>query len=307
MSEEHPADCPLITFKEQLVEGFFSSSQEAVVTSRRILYTPSVFARSNLLYLQEIGELKAQQPHVSRRSNLGSFLFFTVVSGCGSLNFEGQKYRLNTGDCVFIDCGQQYSHTTDAENLWTLKWVHFYGQNMSGIYQKYRERGGKPVFHPEKMAPFTDVWVSLMDRAGSSDYIRDMRINEGLNTLLTLLMEQSWCPEENRETPRKRNVIFSVKEYLEQHPEEKITLDSLASGFYINKFYLAKAFKQYYGMTVNAYLLQIRITRAKQMLRFSDKSMKEIGLECGLGDEHYFSARFKEVEGVPPSIYRAQW
>ena len=128
-----------------------------------------------------------------------------------------------------------------------------------------------------------------------------------MNALLTLLMEQSWCPEENQESPRKKNVIFSVKEYLDQHLAEKITLDSLASGFYINKFYLAKAFKQYYGMTISAYLLQIRITRAKQMLRFSEKSMKEIGLECGLGEPHYFSARFREVEGVPPSQYRAQW
>ena len=296
-----------IRCKEQLVEEFFSASQEAVVTSRRILYTPSVFARSNLLYLQEIGELKAHQPHVSRRSNLDSFLFFIVVSGCGKVNAGGQRYDLNAGDCVFIDCQQPYSHITDAEHLWTLKWVHFYGQNMSGIYRKYRERGGKPVFHPEHIAPFAEVWTELMNRAGSSDYIRDMRINEGLNVLLTLLMEQSWYPEENQETPRKKNVIFSVKEYLDQHLQEKITLDSLASGFYINKFYLAKAFKQYYGMTINAYLLQIRITRAKQMLRFSEKSMKEIGLECGLGEPHYFSARFREVEGVPPSQYRAQW
>ena len=40
-----------------------------IVNSRRILYTPSAFARSNLLHLQEIGSLTAQRPHVSRREN----------------------------------------------------------------------------------------------------------------------------------------------------------------------------------------------------------------------------------------------
>ena len=49
-----------------------------IVNSRRILYTPSAFARSNLLHLQELGSLTAQRPHVSRRENLASCLFFLV-------------------------------------------------------------------------------------------------------------------------------------------------------------------------------------------------------------------------------------
>ena len=37
------------------------------------------------------------------------------------------------------------------------------------------------------------------------------------------------------------------------------------------------------------------------------KKIEEIGEECGLGAAHYFSSRFREVEGVPPSKYREQW
>ena len=51
-----------------------------VVESKRILYTPSPFARTNLIHLQEIGQLTAHQPHTSRRKNLSSFLFFTIGS-----------------------------------------------------------------------------------------------------------------------------------------------------------------------------------------------------------------------------------
>ena len=47
-------------------------------------------------------------------------------------------------------------------------------------------------FHPEDIKPFTDLLTELYDLASSSDYIRDMRINEKLGILLTLLMEQSW-------------------------------------------------------------------------------------------------------------------
>ena len=50
-----------------------------------------------------------------------------------------------------------------------------------------------------------------------------------------------------------------------------MTLDDLSQRFYINKYYLTKLFKQTYGVTVNSYLLQIRITRAKQLLRFTEQ------------------------------------
>ena len=49
------------------------------------------------------------------------------------------------------------------------------------------------------------------------------------------------------------------------------------------------------------------MTRAKQLLRFTDKTVEEIGAECGLGAPHYFSRMFREVEGVPPSEFRKQW
>ena len=289
------------------MDEFFTNNKASIVTSNRILYTPSAFARSSLLYLQEIGELKARRPHVSSRANLSSFLFFAVVDGTGSLFYDGKEYQLSAGDMTFINCEKLYKHTTSADRLWTLRWVHFYGATLPEIYEKYCERGGKPVIRPEDGATFSGEWESLMACATSDDYIRDMRINEGLSRLLTLLMEQSWHPENQEDFPKKKSMIIPVKEYLDANYAEKITLDELAAKFYINKYYLLKTFKEQYGQPINAYLLNLRITKAKRLLRFTDKAVEAIGLECGLGAAHYFSARFKEVEGVPPSKYREQW
>lgn len=91
---------------------FFPTSD--VVSSDRILYTPSRFARASLLHLQEIGTLKALKPHTSHRDNLSSFLFFIVLSGEGSLSYDEKHYNLITGDMVFIDCSKPYSHTMPA-------------------------------------------------------------------------------------------------------------------------------------------------------------------------------------------------
>ena len=288
------------------MEELFSNNVSSIVASNRILYTASSFARSSLLHLQEIGELEAKRSHTSSRQGLSSYLFLMVVSGSGVLLYNEKSYRLSSGDCVFIDCNLPYSHTTDEHNLWTLRWIHFYGPTMGNIYDKYKERGGRPVFAPEDSTPFFAIWDELMKVAGSGEYMRDMLINQQLSELLTRLMEYSWHPED-QVTAKKKLSVLSIKEYVDQNYNQKTTLDGLASQFHINKYYLSKTFKEQFGQSLSAYILSVRITKAKQLLRFSDKTIEAIGYECGLGAPHYFSQTFKSVEGVPPSKYREQW
>lgn len=284
----------------------FTNSTNSIVTSNRILYTPSSFARSSLLTLQEIGTLEALRPHTSSRDNLQSYLFFYVESGSGKLVYQGKEYALNKGDCVFIDCQLPYSHSTDT-NLWTLSWIHFYSSTMQRIYEKYLERGGGPVFRPEELSPFQHLHKTLFSIASSDDYIRDMRINGELNNLLTLLMNESWHPEERQTPDLKRENINLIKQYLDEHYNEKITLDDLTERFFISKYYLTRVFRKQFGISISHYLLSIRITKAKQMLRFTDETVENIGYKCGLGAPHYFSRTFKQVEGISPSEYREKW
>ena len=83
---------------------------------------------------------------------------------------------------------------------------------------------------------------------------------------------------------RKRMELATVKEYLDEHFTEKIMLEELSEKFFINKFYLSKIFKETYGTTVNNYLISKRITRAKQLLRFTDMTVDEVGVAVGMGD-----------------------
>ena len=277
----------------------------ALSSSQRILYTASNFAKTSLLYLQEIGQLHAMRPHSSHRSNLASYLFFTILSGTGTLTYNGKTYSLSAGDCVFIDCKKPYTHTT-SDDLWQLKWCHFNGPSMTSIYEKYLERGGQPCFHPDSSSDFNAILTSLYRIAESSDHIRDMKINECLAALLSALMQESWQPE-NRQTATRRQDLTQVRSYLDEHYTQKITLDELAEQFYINKFYLVRLFKEQYGQSINHYLQQLRITKAKQLLRFTDKAVEQIGFECGLGAHSYFTRTFKKVEGITPSDFRSQW
>lgn len=279
--------------------------QGDLVNSRRVLYTPSTFAKQNLLHIQEIGELKAQKPHISRRSKLESYLFFMVMSGSGKLRYNGKTFPLKEGDYVFIDCTQPYSHETSTD-LWTLRWVHFYGPTLPEIYKKYQERGGLPMFRSSHLTEYTSIWNILFSHASGNEHVRDMKINEGLSSLLTLLMIDSWQKELSVQST-KRSELNDIQDYLMEHHTEKITLDQLTDHFFVNKYYLTRIFKEQFGISINNYLLQVRITHAKQLLRFSSASIEEIGLLTGIGPLYYFSRVFKKVEGISPSNYRSQW
>lgn len=279
--------------------------QSSSVSSSRIIYTPSTFARTSLLHLQEVGSLQAVHPHISTRTNLLSFLCFIVLSGEGTLSYEEQTYQLDQGDCVFIDCRKAYSHST-SDNLWSLQWCHFYAPFLPAVYEKYKERGGRPVFHPKNLAKFRELFSEVYLLASSSDYIRDMRLNEKLSMLLTMLMEESWHPEDSM-VSKKRMELTKLKEYLDEHYTERISLDELAIHFFINKYYLTKIFKETYGTTINSYIIAKRITRAKQMLRFTDMTLEEIAIAVGMNGGNYFSRMFKKIEGISPREYRKQW
>ncbi len=283
----------------------FFPSTPAIVDSDRILYTASSFARSALLHLQEIGELKALQAHTSKRENLDSYLFFMIEKGSGKLKYQGKQYDLTAGTCAFIDCKQPYSHTTD-EDLWTIRWIHFNGPAMDSVYRKYCDRGGRPTFIPESLEKVNSTWQKLMTAAKSSDYMRDMKINTYLSDLLVSIMAESWHPEDKSNT-LKRTGVSEIRDYLNEHYAERISVEDLAGRFLISSSYLAHSFKEQYGVSLTAYLMSVRITHAKQMLRFTNKSIEEIGYAVGIGAPAYFSRVFKQVEGVTPSTYREQW
>lgn len=281
---------------------YFSSS--SFVQSDRLIYTPSSFARSSLLYLQETGSLNALSPHTSSRANLASFLFFMVTSGEGQLVYGGVEYELEEGDLVFIDCTVPYSHST-GKNLWSLSWCHFNGPEMIGIYEKYKSRGGKAVFRSAKnMGEYKNLLENLLFAARSSSYIRDMEINLILSSFLVLLMEDSWNPVN---ISNKQGQVVNIREYIDAHYSTDITLESLSDQFFINKTYLSEVFKEQYGVNLKDYLTSVRITEAKKLLRFTDKTTEEIAENIGINGAAYFSRLFKRVEGVSPKEYRAMW
>lgn len=292
--------------------------QGDIVKVDRHIYTASEFAKENLLFLQEIGESRTLRPHVSTHDGLPSYLFFIVTKGSGTFSYQDTTYQntayqnttyhLSQGDCVFADCRRIYSHCS-SNDLWELKWIHFFGHNMDGVYKKYVELGGMPAFKSENAEVFLQLWEQILQYASSNPntLAAEMGIYHNLAMLVSVLLSKHEHITLPPHSGNKAKYLQEIKKYLEEHWTEKISLDFLSSRFFIDKFYLTRLFKKVFGMSITNYLLLLRITHAKELLRFTNLSIEEISARCGISDPNYFSRVFKKIEGTTPGQFRKMW
>lgn len=274
-----------------------------VSNSSRILATPTAFAKSHFLYVQEIGSLQSVSPHVSRRDNLESFLLFIVTKGRGSLTYHGQTFSLATGDCVFLDCLEEYAHESSLEDPWELSWVHFHGKQAPLLYRHFQELGGDFLFHPGNLSLFLDTLEILFETQKNPGNSREVLSYRYLTDLVALCIGEIG----NAGTDSITAKIRDIQTYLDLHFAEKISLDDLAERYFISKFHLSREFKKLTGTTIGNYLTAKRVSHAKKQLRFTTLPLDAIARECGLSDTSYFVKVFKNAEGMTPGEYRSRW
>jgi AraC family L-rhamnose operon transcriptional activator RhaR/AraC family L-rhamnose operon regulatory protein RhaS len=103
-----------------------------------------------------------------------------------------------------------------------------------------------------------------------------------------------------------RRVARAV-EYIDRNFREEITVDALANAAAMSKRNFYRLFRQTLGLTPNAHLKQVRLTRASEMLRLSEATITEICYDCGFTDSNFFSREFRRTHGMSPTTYRRIW
>lgn len=101
----------------------------------------------------------------------------------------------------------------------------------------------------------------------------------------------------------KNRTISSVKKYINEHVEEKITLNQVADIFSISPNYLSILFSKYNDMGFVDYINHAKIERAKLLLSEGTMKVYEISDKLGYESAFYFSRVFKKIEGVSPREY----
>ncbi|MCH1982056.1 response regulator [Ruminococcus sp. OA3] len=108
--------------------------------------------------------------------------------------------------------------------------------------------------------------------------------------------------EENRMVEIKP--IKLVKSYIQNHYAQPIKLEEMSEMAGFNSAYFSTMFKKETGQTLTEYILQVRMDKAKELLKNKEIKINDIPELIGVGDAKYFSKQFKKVSGLTPSQYR---
>lgn len=98
--------------------------------------------------------------------------------------------------------------------------------------------------------------------------------------------------------------IRQAKQYIEEHYGEKIVLEDIAGIVNLNPVYFSVLFKKETGLNFSAYLVNVRMERAKDLIRNSNETIAAIADEVGYKDARHFSQIFTKTVGIKPALYR---
>lgn len=100
------------------------------------------------------------------------------------------------------------------------------------------------------------------------------------------------------------NIANSMKEIYDKYYFDEELMNIKIRDLHIAKSHLIRVFNKTFSITPKAYISKIRINKAKELLKASDKSITEISYDCGYKSLSTFYDNFKKVEGMSPMSYR---
>jgi len=98
-----------------------------------------------------------------------------------------------------------------------------------------------------------------------------------------------------------------AKDLADRHFAEPLDLDELAAAAGVSKYHFLRCFAATYGTTPAQYIAERRIERAQDLLRATNLTVTEVCMLVGYSSLGSFSTRFRELVGMSPSAYQAQY
>lgn len=99
-------------------------------------------------------------------------------------------------------------------------------------------------------------------------------------------------------------LVYRIGKYVVVHVDEKLTLDSVADGVFLNPSYVSYIFKKVTGMNFSDYMAEVKVDRAKVLLRDENIKIYDVACIVGYANAEYFSKIFKKRTGYTPIAYQ---
>lgn len=275
----------------------------------------SIFSGANdpkLLYVSKIVPDKSVYPRIMH-AHEDHIEVILVTSGSSEYLIHNTKYNVKAGDVLIYNSRVVHDEVSGSENKIGSYCVGIGGLHMPGL----RDNALIPddagfVF---SAGEYFDELRTLMDimfdnlsaeKPYAEEYCHSL-MHAFLIRVLTVTGDKSLLESGSKKIDDPNVLGQRIKEYIDEHYMEAITLQSIGDALYISPYYLSHVFKEMSGYSPMQYLLRRRIGEAQTLLTTTNHSILRISEMVGYETQNYFSLQFTKYVGMSPNQFRQNY
>lgn len=259
-------------------------------------------------YLTSGKYISERAPMLHQKRRIPSFVLLFGVKGTLHIADGGTEYALSENDYLLLAADREHVGTKPSPPGLSYYWCHFL---LHGEYCLFQDASGREhiEFGAVKMpmhGTFPEpskmhlLFHQLIDSAKTAGPYSNLISNNFLSIVLAELASAD-APLNHQKTSR---LAENITEWIKLNATQIGNARDVAAHFGYNSEYLTTMVKKATGKTLSEHIADSRIARAKELLRTTDKTVREIAYESGFLDEKYFMRVFKRHLNLTPSAFR---
>lgn len=236
------------------------------------------------------------------------YLFHYVISGMGKLISNDSKgvehiYDIKSGQGFLICPKQINTYIADMEHPWEYVWVEFDGLRVKEALNLAGLSIDAPLYHSNNK----DLSNALKNEML---YIAQHYNESPINLIghLYLALDYLTRSSVNRNAIQNGRLMdFYIREaisFIEQNFQNDITIEDIARYCNLNRSYFGKIFRDTVGKSPQEFLINYRMSKASELLKYSEISIHDISLAVGYNNQLHFSRAFKKIFLISPREWR---
>ena len=234
-----------------------------------------------------------------------NYVLHYITEGKGFLEYKDQKIPLQKGDIFLLVPGEVTYYFADNQTPWSYYWLGISGIkaqeyfNLSSIHDTAYLRSP----HTKALGKFIGTIVKDAERLDESK-ASQLHVISQLFELMHQLNALS--PNLDQETISPSQKLYREAKHLIDigYNSQDISIQYIADKLGVHRSYLSSIFKDFHKISPKEYLLEVRMKRAKELLKTTDQPIKIIAYSVGYLDPLHFSKAFRQYYDCSPSQYR---